>query len=89
MPKAMFYEGSTIVEGAPDAEVRWATIGWNRADGSIQLGVGKGVGPNSDGSPVENPFEGSHYMTLDDRSAVNRMIRELRNARDAAFGKDA
>lgn len=37
-----------------------------------------------------NPWRGARglYATLPDRASVNKLIRDLKRARDSAFGKD-
>ncbi len=77
-----------IVIGGFRTEVSWSTSA--TGDGYVQLAT---VNTNSlltlpgdnPGDPVQ-PFDGWR-VTLD-RAAINRAIRTLRRARDAAFGRD-
>lgn len=70
------------------AEVKW--VGNHQPDGWVQLAS---VNQSSTLTlPGDNPgdppqkFEGWH-VTLD-REGINRLIRSLRRARDAAYGRD-
>ena len=60
---------------------RGAILRWSKAPhGSIELGVA--VIETSVHSEVDK-----HYLTLD-RTGVNKLIHDLRAARDQAFGRD-
>jgi hypothetical protein len=62
-------------------------VGWRRAPiGDVQVGV------TNDTSPLTWPDTGAPFpgwFASLDRDGVNRLIRVLRRARDAAFGADA
>ena len=69
------------------------SVGWTK-DRDVQLGVERGPVVRYVGGAVAanmNVTAGgsSLFATLTDRAAVNRLIRSLRRARDAAFGADA
>lgn len=59
---------------------RGVHVGWSRNQ-HAEIGVGVF-------SPATEIGSESHYTTLD-REGINRLIRSLRKARDAAFGADA
>lgn len=59
---------------------RGVMVGWSRSK-YVEVGVGVF-------SPATEVGAESHYTTLD-RDGINRLIRTLRKARDAAFGADA
>lgn len=79
----------------------FVSVGWSKEHGDAQLGVSLGSqfvfvdkdrNPQSEWqSPVtlENAdvYEGL-YFTFDSRDQINELIRNLRKARDSAFGKD-
>lgn len=65
-------------------------IGWN-PQGAVQIGVGacgafQFVEPLPPGVSVSGNYD-DLWVTLD-RAGVNGVIRKLRKARDAAFGRD-
>lgn len=82
MPKEIIYDkhehGSDYPEPLP-----FAVIGWERDGSLVQLGVLQG-GDFDEGTQDRPGF----YVNLD-RNAINRAIRVLRRARDAAYGADA
>lgn len=59
---------------------RGVHVGWAR-ERYVEVGVGVF-------SPSTEIGSESHYTSLD-REGINRLIRSLRKARDAAFGSDA
>lgn len=59
---------------------RGVHVGWSR-DRYVEVGVGVF-------SPSTEIGSDAHYTDLD-RDGINRLIRSLRKARDAAFGADA
>lgn len=71
------------------AEVSWNPNGWVQVATVNQRSTLTlpGEQQTSDHQPDPEPFDGWR-VTLD-RAGVNRMIRSLRRARDAAFGADA
>lgn len=73
-----FYRG----DPAPFAEVSWCR---HRDDGSHHVQIATLAG--GDYNEAETPRPG-FYVSLD-RDGINRAIRTLRRARDAAFGSDA
>lgn len=60
---------------------RGVHVGWSR-QGYVEVGVAEFAIATQDNEG------GGHYTTLD-RAGLNRLIRTLRKARDAAFGADA
>lgn len=65
-------------------------VGWDR-DKHVQVGVGGPIeftftGPLPEGVTVAPGFD-SLWVTMD-RHGINDLIRHLRRARDAAFGRD-
>lgn len=58
-------------------------VGWDRNAGHVQAGVLQG----GDHDESKKPGRGL-YVQLD-RPGINRLIRLLRKARDAAYGADA
>lgn len=62
---------------------------WNREGGFVQI-VSKVVdsyGGRFGGETAETSYTDGMYVDLD-RQAINRLIRNLRRARDQAFGRD-
>lgn len=81
MPKEYINDrDSTLEDSQP---LPFATIGWEREHGHVQLGVLQG-GDYDEGKRDRPGF----FVSLD-RDGINRLIRTLRRARDAAFGADA
>lgn len=69
------------------------TVRWGRDDGIIQLSVAGPVGwrerfvePRGK-VDLDNGLD--WHLTIKNRWEINRLIRLLRTARDASFGKDA
>lgn len=85
MPKEVVYGEQHHSDGiVPITEVRWSSEG-----GYVQV-VTKATDP-SDGrvageSPDTHVTDGYHVDL--DRTQINRLIKNLRRARDSAFGKD-
>jgi hypothetical protein len=73
----------------PNPSVPIVDVMWSREAGYIQI-VTKLTDPN--GGRFTHDFEGVHYtdgMHVDlDRAGINTLIRNLRRARDQAFGRD-
>ena len=67
---------------APFAEVGWCR---HKYDGMSHVQVGVLAGGDVDENTGQRP---GFFVSLD-RDGINRMIRALRRARDAAFGADA
>ncbi len=73
------------------AEMYDVHIGWSRGGEYVQIGV-----ETTDGTSVvdklgaggSNPAEFKGLWGTLDRAGCNRAIRALRDARDAAFGRD-
>lgn len=86
MPKEVLYADGTVVStgGKPVIEV-----GWDRDAGSVQI-VTKCLS-DLDGRLTPD-YEGIHYTDgfyVDlNRREINALIRNLRRARDQAFGRD-
>lgn len=66
-----------------------AEVGWSAEPGHVQVATVHTDSPVhwADGDSPDGKFNG-WFVTLD-RDGINRMIRALRKARDAAFGADA
>ncbi len=85
MPKELVYNRDAISEHAETAIVEHIAIGWTK-DRTAQIGV-------IQGPPVKIEIDGEVtadkglWMDLD-RGQINMLIRSLRKARDAAFGRD-
>ncbi|AID58965.1 hypothetical protein PBI_GAIA_147 [Mycobacterium phage Gaia] len=60
----------------------FVSVGWSKHDQLVQVGVT--LEPTVKGDP-----EYSAWADFPDRETINGLIRSLRKARDAAFGKDA
>lgn len=81
MPKEVIRGG--IVDG------QHVTVGW-QPDCEVQIGVGVGQPFRFEKSePSETEPYVDLWFTATDRRQVNDLIRNLRRARDAAFGVDA
>ncbi len=66
-------------------------VGWSREHEHVQVGIGGPVEiqylePLPPGVSVAGPYDGM-WVTLD-RLGINTLIRHLRRARDAAYGRD-
>lgn len=83
MPKEVIRDASTFSSDFPTQELI-AELRWSR-DGDIQLAT-KRV-EVADNSSVWWNVEGGWHINLN-RRTVNDLIRNLRKARDQAFGKD-
>lgn len=73
-----------------DADGYQVKVGWEREQ-HVQLGVCGPIEiefrqPLPEGVSVAGPYDGL-WLTLD-RRGINDLIRHLRRARDAAFGRD-
>lgn len=75
-------------------------VGWGRGQGAVSIATMMPELVPSEGVPRDLPeliaaapegWAGARGLTvtLETRSAVNKLIRDLQHARDAAFGKDA
>jgi hypothetical protein len=53
------------------------SVGWHHEGNDVQVGAG-----------IDDDYESGQFFHLD-RHEINRLIRTLRKARDAAFGSDA
>jgi len=62
-----------------------AEVTWDRGKDHVSVAV---IRRGIDGERVKGEGNDGMYVRLD-RAGVNRMIRALRRARDAAFGPDA
>lgn len=67
------------------------SVGWSQ-DQDVQLGVTLGsrfVFVDKSGIPLpDEEVYGSLWFTFEHRRQINDLIRNLRKARDSAFGKD-
>ena len=91
MPKEAVYGSEAPFE--PDGPgVSVVEVVWNREQGFTQV-VSKAVRRIDHGPLVESPEPGAihytdgFYVNLD-RKGINDLIRNLRRARDQAFGRD-
>ena len=90
MPKELVYSEFTPF-GEDDPGITVAEVSWNRETEHVQL-VTKCI-DRSTHEPVPMkeeyllPATAGFYMQLD-RRGINKLIRNLRKARDQAFGKD-
>lgn len=91
-------------EKIPDAEsgYRRVTVGWGGPDGDVTvstewhtdlLATHEGLTPDEVEQRLSEPADGNPRgwrinVALLDRDGINRMIRALRKARDAKFGRD-
>ncbi len=75
--------------GMFDVRVGWTTHRW------VQVGIESADGVpivtrlNAGGDDGSDPAEFTGLWGTLDREGCNRLIRAVRNARDAAYGKDA
>jgi hypothetical protein len=81
MPKEIIHHAGT--------EQYRGELSWSREGEYVQLATGEMVMPNVTDAPVaEHPeFRAAVYVHLD-RKGVNDLIRNLRRARNTAFGAD-
>lgn len=81
-----------VIRGDVVSKHSHVTVGW-QADSEVQIGVG--VGSRFQFEPRQSPaydepeFHTDLWFTITERRQVNDLIRNLRRARDAAFGADA
>jgi hypothetical protein len=83
MPRELIYSRETLLGTA--AVVEHIAIGWDKIHGNVQIGV-------VNGPPVELTINGVRsdpglWMDMD-RAQINRLIKVLRIARHAAYGRD-
>jgi hypothetical protein len=99
VPKFNIYPraGVNVQTGKECVADRRISVGHSKgATGYAQLGVGLMVSANPHIAAAagaasvvnEDPEWHTEWVTFSDRSMINQLIRELRAARDAAFGKD-
>lgn len=64
-------------------------VGWRRGD-DVQIATTNPDSPltQDDGDPTEKTSVNGWWVTLD-RDGINKLIRDLRRARDQAYGQDA
>jgi len=78
-----------VGELVPSPQVPIVDVRWNREGSYVQI-VTKATdayGGRYAGESPETHFTDGMYVDLD-RAAINKLIRNLRRARDQAFGKD-
>jgi hypothetical protein len=96
MPKEIVRGEHTIEDTGlptPEVEIPFVHVGWDRK-GFVQVAT---VAPAGRVAPYD-PVQKKHVIAQDahdpgwfvglDRDGINQLIRNLRKARDAAFGKD-
>ena len=71
-------------EGPQPDTIPFVRVGWNRDAGDVQIAT---TAP--DGVSLQPTPEGNGWFVNLDRDGINRLIRALRKARDAAYGSDA
>lgn len=100
MPKEIVRGEQTVDEGTglptPDDLLSYVHVGWDR-DRYVQIATVEPKGrvayfypEDTDGGGrwvVDNSGTPGWFVTLD-REAINALIRNLRKARDVAFGRD-
>ena len=88
----------TLIRGRHDAQTdAYIRLGWSKESEHVQLAtaVPTGVGKVSlwdakEGRWIDTDSIEDHGWFIQlDRSTINQLIRELRKARDQAFGADA
>jgi hypothetical protein len=88
MPKELVFSDQ-LPYGEDDPRVTVAEVSWSREAEHVQL-VTKSI-DRATHEPVETtsdlPVTAGFYMQLN-RREINQLIRNLRKARDQAFGKD-
>lgn len=91
MPKEVVHGESFHSEDKPEDE--WehpvAVVTWSRESGDVQLVTrlhGAEV-PSIEEHEKGIPVQYGYYVSLD-RAGLNKLIRNLRRARDQAFGRD-
>lgn len=93
MPKETTY-GSQQPYGEDSPAESVVQVLWGRETQHVQLvskcinrSTGDDMGPPDERTPREMYFTDGFYVTLD-RAGINKLIRDLRRARDQAYGKD-
>lgn len=85
MPKETTYAEANMVEGHGNVTFKSADVSWHRDAGIVDVGI---TARQLDGPAIgETDPEHSAYASFS-RHAVNKLIRDLRRARDQAFGRD-
>lgn len=84
MPKELIHSDPALWND-DDENRGYLELRWSRETDSVQ--VASVVLRKSDHSPVTREVQGGWYIDLNRRS-INQLIRNLRRARDQAFGKD-
>ena len=82
MPKELIFQHTKF--GDPDTSRPVTRVGWSRETGHVELAT---IMP--DGVPLDPGPEANGWFVQLEREDINRLIRLLRKARDAAFGADA
>jgi len=82
MPKELIFQKTK--HGDPDTAGTVVKVGWSREAGHVELATIRDEGQTLEPGPESNGW----FAQLD-RDGINRLIRVLRKARDAAFGSDA
>lgn len=84
MPKEVVHDSTQYSGEYPTREVI-AEVRWSRDSEYVQLATA--LVEMADHSPVVREVQGGWYANLN-RTGINDMIRNLRKARDQAFGRD-
>lgn len=85
MPKEVIYNSETFRDN--DTSVAsMVELNWGRDSESVQIATT--VRDASTHEPITEKVQAGWFINLN-RSGINKLIRDLRKARDQAFGADA
>jgi hypothetical protein len=74
----------TDEQGGPTEAIR---VGWDRYNGWVQIATVEMAGSDGAVEKTEGTLDQGQFVDLD-RHTLNDLIRVLRRARDAAYGRD-
>lgn len=92
MPKEIVNGERTVDESGLPSQPSYVHVGWDR-DKYVQIATVEPHGRIAPYDPATDKYVVAHggvpgwFVTLD-REGINALIRNLRKARDAAFGRD-
>lgn len=84
MPKEVVYN-SEIFRGDDTSKASMVELHWYRGSESVQIATT--VRDASTHDPVTETVQAGWFINLN-RTGINKLIRDLRKARDQAFGPD-
>lgn len=84
MPKEVVYNSEKFSSDEPEV-TSMVELSWGRDADYVQLATT--LNRSVDHSPIERKVSGGWYINLD-RAGINKLIRDLRRARDQAYGRD-